>query len=212
MGELARYILVDHFHPAIDSALLLAAGLFVSVPVVKYRLGFVQWLPLALMRLVIRMMGRSNDLLRTSLVIWLFNSSAMFLYMAAGFHPLLPKVLGLWTGLNIGVVLAHSHRETRDGGGSLHPPGADPDAWRPPRPVAAVCGVAVLVLELPCFFYAIALGMRMGADVAWGGVAYADAFPRRALAYGAIIVPVLLISAIAESVAIRGAVPEESDA
>ncbi len=211
MVELARYILVDHFHSAIDSALLLVAGLFVSVPVVKYRLGFVQWLPLGLMHLVARMMGRSNDLLRTSLIIWLFNSSVMFLYMAAGFHPLLPKVFGIWTGLNIGVVVAHSHRETRDGGQSLRLPGAGADAWRPSRPLVAVCGAAVLVLELPCFFYAIALGMRMGAEVAWGGVAYTDAFPRRALAYGAIIVPVLLISAIAESVAIRGGVPEESE-
>ena len=210
MTSLARYIFVDHFSLAVDGALLMAVGLFIAIPVVKYRLGFLQRVPLGVMKIISMLMGERAGVLRMVCVIWLFNSTVMFLYMASGFHPMLPKIFGIWTGLNIGVVMAHSHGEAQEGRGGFLP--AVPEgSWRPPRPLAGLCGLLVLFIELPCFFYSIALGMGMGGEIAWGGVPYSEAFPQRAAVYGAVIFPLLLISAIAETIAIYGGMPGEDE-
>ncbi len=204
-----RYILVEHFSLAVDGAILLAVGLFAAVPVVKYRLTALQWVPLRMMDIAMRLIGDPVRLLRVTLVIWLFNSAVMFVYMASGFHPLPPKIFAIWTGLNIGVVLAHAGRETPEPGLCRRPP-VPSGGWRPPRPLTVLCALMVPALELPCFFYAIALGMRMGAEVAWGGVSYTEALAHRASAFASVIVPVLLVSAFAEAIAIGGGAPEEN--
>ena len=208
MITLARYIIIEHFNLAVDGALLFAVGLFIAVPTVKYRLGFAEWLPLKFMKLVQRLMGPSASFWRIVFVIWVFNSMAMFIYMASGFHQLIPQIFAIWTGLNIGVIIAHSQREAREGRGTFlfdQPPGS----WKPSPAIAGMCGLLVLFLELACFFYVIALGMRMGAEVSWGGVGYLDSLQPRATAYAAVIMPLLFISAVAETIAIRGGMPEE---
>ncbi len=206
MTSLARFIFVDHFGLAVDSAILLAVGLFISIPAAGYRIRILQWIPMRIMRLVWRMMGERGGLLRTAGVIWVFNSTVMFLYMAGGFHPLLPKIFAIWTGLNIGIVIAGSRRELQEGGPGFPAPAA-PGSRRTSRLLTGVCAVMVPLLELPCFFYSIAMGMRMGAEVSWGGVGYTDALRERAVAYAVLIVPLLLISAVAEAIAIRGTTP-----
>ena len=199
------YVLVRHFWLAVHALILFAVGLFVAVPVVRYRLTAIERLPLGMLRLVARLIGEGPALWRTAAVIWLFNSSVMFVGMASGVHPMLPKVFGIWTGLNVGVAAAHAGREDDPLPGLLGRAGGG--QWRPPQGLVIACGAVVLALELPCFWYALAMGMSMGWKVQAGGIAYLDSLAPRALAYLTTIVPALLVSAVAEAVALRAASP-----
>ena len=135
-----------------------------------------------------------------AVVIWLFNSTVMFLCMASGLHALLPKVLGIWTGLNVGVLAAVAGQADHPG---FHLPTGGDAQWRPSPRVALACGLLVVALELPCFWYALGMGMSLAGQVG-AGAGYFSALQPRALAYACLILPALLVSAAAESVAIRG--------
>lgn len=197
-----EYVLVGHLRPALHAAILFAVGLLIAVPVTRYRLTFLAWPALQVLRLVMWLMGERPSLLRVAAIIWLFNSDAMLIYMASGFHPMLPKVFALWTGLNIGVVMARMSADDDSVFGGLGQ--VAPGQWLPPKGLALGCGVLVLMLELPCFWYALGMGMSMGWQVQAGGGYLASLGPR-ATAYLCLIVPTLLVSAIAESIAIRAA-------
>jgi len=195
------FVFRDHLRLALDAALLFGVGLFAAYPVVRYRLRAPAAVPLAALRLVARLMGRSPGLVRMAAVIWAFNSVVMFLDMASGFHPMLPKVLGMWTGLNVGIMIGLAPREKV----FLPPQRPAAGQWVPSPPLAGSCALLVLLLELPCFFFAVAMGLSMGHAVQSGAAGYAAALSVRARAYFSVIVPVLLASALAEAGAIRGA-------
>ncbi len=198
------FVFREHSPQAAQAALLFAVGVFLSWPVVRLRLRGVAVLPLALLRTVVRLIGPDPSVVRMAGVIWLFNSVAMFVDLAAGFHPFVPALLCLWTGLNIGVVIGMAPREMAMLAAG-HP---GPGRWTSPPAVARLCGLLVLLLELPCLFYTVAMGISMGALVQSGTLHYLPALAVRGRAFACVIVPLLLVSAIAEAVAMRGAVPE----
>lgn len=198
MLEYAEYVLVDHFRLALHAALLFAAGLFVAWPVVRYRLHGVAWLPRKIMRFVTVLMGPRPSIFRITLVIFLFNSTVIFIQMASGFHPFLPKLLGLWTGMNVAIMASMADPEDMPALSSV-----PPDGWVPPSALTIICGLTVLVLELPCYWFALAMGMRMGHEVQEGAI-YSSVLAERARVYALLIVPALLASAAAEAVSIRG--------
>ncbi len=195
-----EYVFRTHFRLAVHGALLFTVGLFLSWPVIHYRLEALARLPLALLRFAIRMMGTSPSIARTAGVIFCFNSLAIFVYMASGFHPLLPKIFAIWTGMNIGTIVGLARREVD----LLQAGRPSPRQWLPPSPLTAVCGVLVLVLELPCFWFSIAMGIGMGQGVQAGTARYFDALAVRAQTYALVVLPVLALSAVAEAIAIRG--------
>jgi hypothetical protein len=185
------------------AGLLFAVGIFAGAAVVKLRLDAVARPALAAFRVILRVLGHSPSLARMTAVIWLFNSTAIFLYMASGsLHRLLPMVFSIWTGMNIAAVVGLA----RVGRAQEMQMARRPDQWRPPGPLGALCGLAVLVLELGSFFIAIAMGISTGAAVA-GGTARLAALAPRAAAYTTILVPVLLLSAFCESISIRTGSP-----
>jgi len=196
-----RFLLADHLWLAGHAMLLFVVGLFVSWPVVHYRVRAVEALPLWIVRRVLQLFGASPSIGRMALVIGCFNSLAIFIYMASGFiSPLLPKLFGIWTGLNVGIVAAGGRRQES----RLLEHGPQPGQWVPPRSLVGACGLVVLALELPCFWFAIGMGISLGHAVA-GGADHLAALALRARAYACAIVPALFLSALAESVAIRGA-------
>jgi hypothetical protein len=193
------FVVRTHLRLALHAGLLFAVGIFVSWPIVHYRLRAVAWPAVQAFRLILRLVGPSPSIARTAAAIFLFNTIAIFVYMASGFHPLLPKVFGIWTGLNIGVIVSLARE-----GDFIQRSRPTPEQWRPPPRLVAVCGTMVLALELPCFWYSIAMGMSMGHAVQAGVQPYAAALETRAAAYVGVIVPLLLCSAVAEAIAIRG--------
>jgi hypothetical protein len=198
------FVFRDHAKLALHAALLFTVGAFASWPVIHYRLSAVAQLPLAVFRLVVRLLGHSPSLAHMTGVIFGFNGTVIFLYMATGCHPLLPKLFGIWTGLNVCVVSALATEE-----GLMEPALPAPGQWAPPPGVGALCGLLVLVLELPCFWLALAMGMSMGHAVQSGAASYGEALAVRTGAYGAVVLPLLLLSALAEAVALRGSGPRE---
>jgi len=191
-----------HGRLILHAALLFCVGLFAAAPVVRFRMRTVAWPALVVFRLILRLAGTSPGIVRLAAVIFGFNAPAMFLYMASGFHPMLPKIFGIWTGMNIAAVSAFVTR-----GIEPLPPMLRTEAqWAPPSHLTSACSLLVLGLELPCFWLAIAMGMGMGNEVL-GGTSYAAALAPRAVAYCALVVPTLLVSAIAEAIAVRGALP-----
>jgi hypothetical protein len=125
-------------------------------------------------------------------------------------HRLLPMVFCVWTGMNIAAIVGLAGK----GRAGVRQMVRREDQWVPPQPLAALCGLAVLVLELGSFWTAIAMGISMGNAVQ-SGAGRLTAFALRARPYVAILVPVLLLSALCEAVAIRGGSPpaeqEEAD-
>jgi hypothetical protein len=198
------FLLVRHATLAMHAALLFAAGVFAGIPVIWFNVKPLQWLPVQVFRLVSRLMGRAPGILRMTLVIWLFNSAAMFVYMASGVHPMLVKVVGIWVGMNVVVAAVAGGREEE----TMRALASWPEErWRPSAQLGWACGGVVLVLELPAFWYAIAMGLSLSHEVQSGAARYLDALSSRAAAYLALIVPALLVSALCESLALRAGAP-----
>ncbi len=138
-----------HVAPAALAAVLFGVGLLLAGPVVRLRLRAVEWLPERMLRFVACLMGPRPGIVRTAVVIWLFNAAVMFLCMASGFHPAVPLFLCIWTGLNVGTVTLRAAAQDAPALEALARPA--PGAWRPPGWLAVASGVLVLLLELPCF-------------------------------------------------------------
>ena len=180
--------------------LLFVVGLFAGAAVARLGLTAVARPALVTFRWVLRLIGRAPSIARMALVIWLFNSTAILLYMSSGaLHRLLPMVFCVWTGLNIAAIVGLA----RTGKIPAREMGRREDQWTPPRTLAGVCGLAVLVLELGTFWTAIAMGISAGQAIQQGANRL-DALIPRAEAYVTLLVPVLLLSAWCESIAIRG--------
>ena len=151
------FVFHRHLRLALDAALLFAVGAFAAWAVVRYRLTAFVRLPFAIYDFVLRLMGPAPSLLRLGAVIFGFNTIAMFLYMATGFHPMVPKIIGIWTGMNVTMLGLLAGR----GEGALPQPNpfVVPGQWVPPWGAAFAAGLVVLAVEIPCFCFSIAMGV-----------------------------------------------------
>ncbi len=198
--NLFSFVFVQHFGLACGAALLFLVGVLLAFPVVKHGSTRLTWLPLILFRLVRRMLGTHPGMTRLWSLIFGFNGTVMLLYMASGVHPGFPAAISLLTGYNIAVILLVAG-ETGDLDGLAVSPAS---RWKPGGWVAGLCGLAVILLELPCFWYSIAMGIRLGQEIVAGQTSYVQGIATRLHAYAFLILPVLLVSAVCEAIAIRG--------
>lgn len=194
-------LLGDHVGLAGIAALLFVAGLGTSGAVVRHDVRWLMAMPLWIVRRVMGLLAPRFPPVRVFLVIFLFNSTAIFVYMASGVLIVVPAAVAFLTGVNIGVIVLRSQEIGLPGSAVSRPQEpVEVPAW------AGVCGMAVIALELPCFWLSMGMGIRMGQALSRGYTAarVGELFVPRAAAYLAVIVPVLLISALAETAAIRG--------
>ncbi len=192
------FVFVRHFDLALGAALLFLAGALLAFPAVRKGPALLTRPPLVLFRMVRRMVGTHPGMNRLWLLIFGFNGTVMFLYMASGVRPGIPAAISFLTGYNLAVILLVA-------GGMEEAGDFSPvSRWKPAKWVAGLCGLAVILLELPCFWYSIAMGIRLGQEVAEGRTGYLEGMAARMDAYGQIILPVLLVSAVCEAIAIRG--------
>jgi hypothetical protein len=196
------FIFTVHQKLALYAAFLFVVGLFLSWPVVHYRMRAAARLPLAVFGFVLRAVGPAPSIARLAGVIFGFNVVVIFSDMALGVHPVVPRLLCMWTGMNVGIIVGLG-----DEAGLTFPRAAAPGRWRPSRALASLCALVVVLLELPCFWLSIAMGMSLGYAVQSGASDYAGALALRAQAYATVIAPLLACSALAEAVAIRGPAP-----
>jgi hypothetical protein len=197
--ESARFIFVLHRGDAWEATLLAAVGSLLAIPAARFRVTGLLALPLFLFRLARRIVGEQANF-RMAGSIFAFNGTAMFLYMASGIRPVLPAAIAFLTGFNLTAILIAAGDERS---GSLNP-SVPAGAWVPGARLTAFCGLAVLALELPCFFFSTAMGIRLGAEIQGGLTTYLAGLAPRAAAYGRVVLPLLLLSAVCETLAIRG--------
>lgn len=198
--SLFDFVLVQHFHLACFGAVLFIFGGVLSVPALRWGPALVRHLPLLLLRMVRALLGKSPGLIRTGLVIFCFNGTAMFVYMATGLRSEIPGIIAVLTGFNITAILLLAAQGLDEGITEM----PARSRWVPGKLPTVLCGLAVIVIELPCFWYSIALGMSLGQGVSSGRLIYLQALGVRADAYVRLILPALFVSAVCEVVAIRG--------
>lgn len=201
-------ILQDHLWLTLVASLLFAAGLATSIPVVRHDVRWLMAFPLWIVRQVMRIIAPSFPPVRVFLVIFCFNTVAIFLYMVSGVLIIVPAAVAFMTGVNIGVIVLRAGEvvlpsgERPLAGAMSHEEHVEVEPW------VSLCGLAVVVLELPSFWVSVGMGIQLGRMLS-GPMAYTMAnvqklLAPRVLAYCTVIVPILLVSAIAETAAIRG--------
>ena len=198
--KILLFVFVQHFDLACGAALLFFVGALVAIPLGRRGSTLFTWLPLMLFRMVGRLLGAQPGMIRLWAVIFSFNGTAMALYMSSGFHPACPSIISLLTGYNIAVVLLLAGQREDLDDMTMSPA----DRWMPARWVAGLCGLAVILLELPCFWYSIAMGISLGQEIAADRTAYMQGIATRLRAYVCLILPILFVSAACEVIAIRG--------
>jgi hypothetical protein len=198
--ELFRFIFLEHSGSACLAALLFLLGGLLALPVRKGRTPALTWLPRRLLRMIRVLLGEQPGFRRMFLVIFGFNSIAIFCYMASGIRPWVPALISLLTGYNIAAILFLAGEDMGfDTGAPV--PGS---LWVPGGLATGICGLAVLLIELPCFWYSIGMGIRLGREVVAGRTDYAQGLVVRGHVYVRVMIPLLLISALCEATAIRG--------
>jgi len=193
---LAVRTLGEHFGAALWALAVFAAGFLLAFLVVRLDVRSLLAFPAWLMRLAKRHMRPETSPVLMCAFIFLFNSAAIFCYMLSGGLLFLPFVFALLTGLHIGVIMLKDVQEPRGDLAMRTPP---PRAW------LGFLGIFVVAVELSAFWLSIGMGMElgraMGAKFAWA--TFIAAAEPRVLAYTLVVVPALLVSAIAETAAIK---------
>lgn len=199
-------LLGEHLWLGAIAAVLFAAGVGTSAPVVRGNVRWLMALPLWLVRKVLRLVAPKFPPVRVFLLIFSFNAVMICVYMLSGVLVVLPAAIAFLTGLNIGVIVLKSGEiELPSGERPLATVGAEETAA---PPWVAVCSLAVLVLELPSFWISVGMGIGMGRKLALAGPydwpTISALATERLHAYWMVIIPVLFVSALAETAAIRG--------
>ncbi len=201
-------LLYEHLGLGLVAALLFAAGLGTALAVVRGNVGWLMALPLWVVRQVLRVIGPAFPPLRVFLVIFCFNTVAIFLYMASGVLVVVPALVAFLTGLNIGVIVLRAGDVELPSGERPLAATMRPDDEVDVAPWVSLCSLAVLVLELPSFWLSVGMGIGMGRELTKVGqytlAHMGELLSARAAAYVSIILPILLVSALAETAAIRG--------
>ena len=207
MPGVMRYIglikfILSHTWLAAAATLLFAAGAMCAMPVLRWRIRplliLPEWLALRLQSII----EATPSVVGLGLFIFAFNGSAMFLYMLTGVLPGMPALIVFLTGLHVALAALISQRR------GPQPPAAP----RHLPALARTCAGLTFLLELPCFWYTMAMSwtLRAGMTGEWQRVTM-NAIRERATAYLLVILPVLAVSALAEAYAVtsatRGAAP-----
>lgn len=190
--------LLSHTPQAVLMAGLFALGGAAAWAVLRWRVEFILATPRAFARLLTNVINRRPSWITLTLFIFSFNVTAMFLYMLAGVIPWAAHLVAFLTGLNVlcAGILARE---------MAPPPVAPPpplSAW------AQLCGLLTFLLELPCFWYAMAMASTIDLSL-WQMISahsFAALLPR-VQAYLLLLAPVLALSAAAESYAIACSLP-----
>ena len=195
------------------ASLLFAAGLGTSVAVVR---GDVRWMmapPLWVVRQVLRVIGPGFPPVRVFLVIFCFNTVAIFLYMLSGVLIVAPALVAFLTGVNIGVIVLKAGEVELPTGERPLAEAMDPSGDFEVAPWVSLCSLAVLMLELPSFWISVGMGIGLARELTKVGqytlANMGSLLAPRVTAYTMLIIPALLVSAIAETAAIRGHIAAE---
>jgi hypothetical protein len=178
-------LIAGEFWGAVGMMLLFFAGMLLAIPVQRSNIKPLIWLPRKLARMLLRILHQRPGIVRMAAFIFLFNVNAIFLYMLTGVIPYAPAIMAVWVGLNVSLASVIAQKFL---------PRPDPEAQELPW-TARIGALLTFALELPCLWFALALGQSILANPAID-------LKARCMAYWMVLAPILLVSAIAEAHAI----------
>ena len=174
------------------AALLFFIG-YVLAPTVYYKK--VKWLtayPFFIIHLMDKYFKKDWPALTIFIVIFCLNSISLFINLLSGWGILLPFILIIYTGLNIGVVMYHTLEGKFYYASLLNP---------------------VAILELPAAWISVAMGIQFGLNRISSLSLYETiSFSKYVDYFLYTVVPLLFIAAIIETVLIIVARKQEADA
>ncbi|MCX5726699.1 MAG: hypothetical protein NT030_05945 [Candidatus Saganbacteria bacterium] len=195
----ALNLIRGHVYWAWFSLLLFVAGFFFSYAVERYDLRFLKVFPKWMLKKTLNFANPRKSFLSIFLFIALFNSIAIFIYMLSGVFVIFPFIIAVLTGLNIGIIL-------------LQPIPPEFEAIFPEEqieinPAIPYLGALLVpILELTVFSTSIAMGMTLGLSILlnFKPVYIYLLILSRVQAYLIFGVPILFISALLETLALKG--------
>ncbi len=166
------------------AAILFLIGVVLADSVIERNIRWLIAYPSWMYQKVEKLLDRFSGMFFLFFFIFVFNSLNLFLGFAAGFLVVLPFILAIWTGLNIGIIL----RQTIENGSIL---------MLFLNPVALV--------ELPAGWISFSLGIETGMHyfVTNEFSALKPVFMDRIPVFGLIVLPLLAIAGLIESAMIR---------
>jgi uncharacterized membrane protein SpoIIM required for sporulation len=185
-------LILDQTWYALAAALLFGAGMAAAAPALRWQVKWLLDFPAWFVQLLRKVMAAKPCVPALGAFIFAFNTVAIFVYMLSGIVPGLPFLVVFLTGLNVALA------------GLMAREGATEGPSTPPPFSVRVCAALTFVLELPCFWYAMALGMSLRPTILQVGRGDANWTPLvdRLVAYLIIIVPLLAVSALVEAYAV----------
>jgi len=186
------------------------SGFCFSYMVNLFNIKFLKWFPVWFVRVMSRFINPRAGFMKIFLIIFLFNSISIAIYMLSGLFVILPLIIAFLTGMNVGLTVFIPPRETMEG----YEPGR---TYRDSNIIRMIVfSTFVMVIEMVIFSVALGMGISLGISVSavsaadpsasTGAAMYiADLLFQRLNAYFLICVPALAVSAYMEAVIIKGA-------
>jgi len=206
--EASLQTLAEHIGLGVWAMVMFACGFLLAFPVVRLEVRSLLALPLWLYRLGRKYLTPELNPVFLFAFIFLFNTTAIFIYMISGGLIFLPIVFDIFTGLNVGVIML------RDAQGAMNEPSSAPADMRPARAWVGFLCLFTVVVELSVFWLAIGMGIKLGhqmrAEFVWA--TFAEYAQPRVLAYVLVLVPALVLSAAVETAAMKAMLRGETQA
>jgi hypothetical protein len=205
----ALYVVKENVYFTWFALLVFFAGFCFSYLVDRFDLKFLAWFPRWFVKLMSKFVNPRASFMRIFLIIFLFNSISIAIYMTSGLFVIFPFIIAFLTGMNIGLTVFMPPEMTLEGFESVRVRG-DENMFR-----IMVFSTFVLVFEIITFSLALGMGMSLGVAMAavsgasatatTGAAAFiAELLSLRFRAYLLFCVPILAVSAYMEASVIKG--------
>lgn len=196
------YVLKSNIYFAWFAMLIFFGGFCFSYLAYLFNLSLLFVFPHWFIKTMSRYVNPRSSMHKIFMAIFLFNSISILIYMLSGVLIILPFIITFITGLNIGLTVFIPPQHNVDGyhikelHGPLH------------AAKFVLFSTLVLILEVLVFSLALGMGMSLGIAInSIGGMAsilIADLVFLRVIAYFAVCIPLLALSAYMEACVIKG--------
>lgn len=186
--------ILGHTWGAAAAALFFAAGAACAIPVLRHRVRFLMATASRFLKILRHIYDTRPSTFFLGLFIFVWNGTIIGISMLTGLVPWLPVIMVFILGLNVMLTSILGQKAFQ---------GEHLKLWRPSL-FGRACAILTFLLELPCLWFSIAMGLSMEANLleVFRGEGVED-IRKRVAAYVIVILPLLLISALAEAYAVN---------
>ncbi len=198
--EQSLNLIRDNFYFGWFTLLLFFAGFTSSIIVEKMpQLAIIKAFPLWFIRLTAKYANPKRPFWKIFLFISMFNIIAIFFYMMSGIFVIVPFVIALLTGLNMGIIMQEPVPEEFRLANPYDHEAAEFSYFS----IFGTVLVPFFELIIFCVFVGIGMSMGVGLALSYSPVMIAVLVKERLFSYIIIGVPMLVISGLLETLAIK---------